>query len=108
MTRMKLSSVRLQTALVVTLFLGSLATVLFNTFRTLHLSGREQQVQDQLREASRRLADAAKPQIGVLAGEGGQSFGDLNSKLRAISDRILREFPGVEGGFYLSAGIDRF
>ena len=44
-------SIRLQTALVIALFLGSLATVLFSTFQTLLLPQCEFQVRDLLRGA---------------------------------------------------------
>jgi len=99
---------RLQTALVIALFLGSLATVLFSTFQTLLLPQREFEVRDRLREASQRMADAAEPELASLQGEGGRPFEALNEKLRAISNRVLTDFPGVEGGFYLDAGLDRF
>ena len=101
-------SIRLQTALVIALFLGSLATVLFSAFQTLLLPQREFQVRDRLREASQRMADAAKPELGPLQAEDDRQFEFLNERLRAISNRVLVDFPGVEGGFYLNAEFDRF
>jgi hypothetical protein len=59
-------SIRVQTALVIGLFLRSLATVLISTFQTLLLPQREFEVRDRLREASQRLARAAEPELQVL------------------------------------------
>jgi signal transduction histidine kinase len=101
-------SIRLQTALVIALFLGSLATVLFSAVQTLLLPQREFEMRDRLRQASQRMADAAEPELRALGAEGGRPFEVLNDKLRAISNRVLAAFPGVEGGFYLGATLDRF
>lgn len=100
-------SIRLQIALVIALFLGSSATVLFSIYQTLLLPQREFDVRDRLREASRRMADAAEPELRRLP-EDGRSFDALNKRLRAISSRVLADFPGVEGGFYLNAEFDKF
>jgi signal transduction histidine kinase len=101
-------SIRLQTALVIALFLGSSATVLFSIYQTLFLPQREYEVRDRLREASRQMADAAEPELRRFQDEDGRSFDALNERLRAISNRVLADFPGVEGGFYLNDKTDRF
>jgi signal transduction histidine kinase len=101
-------SIRLQAALLMALFLGSLATVLFSTFQTLLLPQREFQVRDRLREASQRMAHAVEPELGHLQAQDHRRFEILNERLRAVSNRVLAEFPGVEGGFYLDAELDRF
>jgi two-component system, NtrC family, sensor histidine kinase HydH len=101
-------SVRLQTALVIGLFLGSLVTVLYSAGQTLLLPRREFQMRDRLHEASQRMADAAQPELRSLQEHEGRSFDALNDKLRAISNRVLADFPGVEGGFYLDVTLDRF
>ena len=101
-------SLRLQTALVVALFLGSLAAVLFNTFQTLYLPQGEQEVEKRLREASGRMADQAEPNLAILKDGKGNTFQRLNARLQRITDQVLRDFPGVEGGFYLSDSIARF
>jgi two-component system sensor histidine kinase HydH len=98
-------SIRLQTALVIALFLGSSATGLFSIVQTWFLPQRE--FEDRLREASQRMANAAVPEHGRLQAEGRQ-FEVLNERLRAISNRVLADFPGVEGGFYLDDEFDRF
>jgi signal transduction histidine kinase len=101
-------SIRLQIGLVIALFLGSLATVLFNAFQTIRLPRREFEVQDRLRAASRQLAEEAEPELMSFQAKGGPQFGPFNEKLRAISRRVLAAHPGVEGGFYLDADLDRF
>lgn len=100
-------NIRLQIALVIALFLGSLATVLVSALQTLLLPQREFQVRERLHEASRQMADAAETEVPSLLIEDGQ-FNDLNDRLRAISNRVLAEFPEVEGGFYLDEKFDRF
>ncbi len=101
-------SIRLQTGLVVALFLGSLATVLFSAFQTLLLPQREVAVRDRLQTAGRRMAEEAGPELASLPGGGGPRLDALNDRLRVVSARALADFPGVEGGFYLDAGLDRF
>jgi two-component system sensor histidine kinase HydH len=100
--------IRLQIALVIALFLGSLATVLYSTFQTMRSPHREFEERDRLREASQRMADAAVPELERWQAEDGRQFEALNKRLRAISKRVLADFPGVEGGFYLNAEFDRF
>lgn len=99
---------RLQTAFVLVLFLASLSTVLFNTFRTLLLPQREFLVRDWLRDASQRMAQEAEPAFVAWQAEPDRQFAALNGRLRAISNRVLADFGGVEGGFYLGASLDRF
>jgi two-component system, NtrC family, sensor histidine kinase HydH len=99
--------VRLQAAVVLLLFLGSLGTVLFNTFQTLFLPWGEVRVQDRLQAASARMAAGAEKELAATDKER-SGFDDLNARLRSVTDRVLQDFPGVEGGFYLSDGIDRF
>ncbi len=101
-------SVRLQTAVVVLLFLGSMSTVLYSAFHTLILPRGEIQIRDELREASRRMAQAVEAEQVIPEERGRIPFAEINHRLRLISDRVLRAFPGVEGGFYLGNGIDRF
>ncbi len=101
-------SIRLQIALVIALFLGSSATVLFSIYQTWLLPQREFEMRDRLREASQRMADAAEPELGRVQVEGGLEFEALNERLRAISSRALADFPGVEGGFYLNGEFDKF
>lgn len=101
-------SIRLQVALVCALFLGSLATVLLSTFQSLHLPQRENEVGERLRQASRQMAEAAERESDLSQAGNGRQFDALNKQLRAISSKVLSQFPGAEGGFYLSGDFDRF
>ncbi len=100
---------RAQVALVVVLFLGSLAVLLFNTFSALALlgSGREAEVRARLREASRRMAEAAAPVSEPLVEGARGGTAGVDRQLRTIASQTLAQLPGIEGGFYL-AGDDRF
>jgi signal transduction histidine kinase len=94
--------------LVLVLFLGSLATVLYSTFQTFLLPQREYEVRARLREASQRMARAAEGAIGASQHAGNDGAEALNARLRTISRGVLADYPGVEGGFYLDATLDRF
>ena len=98
---------RVQVALVILLFLGSLSALLFNTVAALGLSGRETQVRAQLREAGHRMVEGAASVPDSLAEVGDGDKKDVDRELRGIASRALADLPGVEGGFYLADG-DRF
>jgi hypothetical protein len=98
---------RLQTALVILLFVGSLAVLLYTTLTTLALPQRELQARDQLRGASRELAERSGPVTPLLPGTPGGDREAVNRKLREIANGVLEAYPGVEGGFYV-AREDRF
>jgi len=100
--------VRLQAGLVILLFLASLATATISTIQTLQLPRGQEQVQQRLRQASRGMSEAGEAAIDSISPSTPDRFELLNSKLREISERELDNFPGVEGGFYLSEGADRF
>jgi signal transduction histidine kinase len=101
---------RLQTALVLCLFLGSLSLVFAGAFRSLTLPQRESEERDRLREASRRMAEAAEWELDGLpvTGNPRRDVEELNERLRAITRRILADFTSVEGGFFLGGGVNRF
>jgi len=92
----------------VLLFMASIATVLFSTFQTLAFSLGQDQVHDRLREASKRMAEAAEPELGLLQDPAKRRLEALNERLQAVSNQALADFPGVEGGFYVDAGFARF
>lgn len=108
-----------QTALVIVLFVSSLAVLLFNAFSALVLPRREAEMREQLRQASSRLAREAAPVLdawfeppppkkGRKKGPKKASLEKENDELARVSRRVLADFPGVEGGFYLNARLDRF
>ena len=53
-------------------------------------------------------SSTAEPELGRLNAEDGIQFDALNERLRAVSKKVLADFPGVEGGFYLNAEFDKF
>jgi two-component system, NtrC family, sensor histidine kinase HydH len=97
---------RLQTALVIVLFFGSLSILLFNVFSPLLLVRQTTEARERLRAASQRMT-AAAPLADALAEEPMPPSQDLNQELTKITAQVLKDYPGVEGGFYL-AGSDRF
>ena len=98
----------LQSALVIALFLGSSATVLVSLYQTMRLPQREDKIRDRLRDASLRMADPASAALPREPAGDDRSFELLNERLRSISNRVLTDYPGVEGGFYVTDGYDRF
>lgn len=100
-------SLRIQIALVVLLFLGSLSALVVNVYTARIPPEREREVRRQLREAGRAMAEQAETLASTdsVAGDG---FERLNRELASVTDRALANFPDVEGGFYLSEPQDRF
>lgn len=104
---LRVPGVRLQTAVVVVLFVGSLSALLVSGIHALRLPRREAEVRGQLRQASRRMtADAAALTDSLPRNPGSRPEG-INRQLRVISRHILGDYPGVEGGYYFVAS-DRF
>ena len=100
--------VRLQTALVIVLFVGSLSALLASGVHALSLPRRKAEVRGQLREASRRMATATATALpGPLPRNPGPVPKASTAGCATISRRILVDYPGVEGGFYFAAS-DRF
>src|SRR5690349_18679169 len=89
--------IRWQLALVALLFLGSLGAQLFNTLALFGLPQREAQARRRTGEASRRLAEAARPALAGAA-----------RRLAEVTETTLADVPGAEGGFYLAGGRDEF
>ncbi|HUY35682.1 MAG TPA: ATP-binding protein [Pirellulales bacterium] len=100
-------SLRLQTALLIALFLGSLSTLGFNLVKTRVAPEHERRTREQLRAASRRMAQRAET-IERPERYANGDFSRLNRDLTSITAEVLADFPGVEGGFYLGDGADRF
>jgi two-component system, NtrC family, sensor histidine kinase HydH len=90
-----------QLALVLALFVTSLAAMLFSSWTALDLPRREEQARDHVRDASRQLAGAAAEVADQPLPDDPPTVHELDRQLRSITDRILRDTPGLEGGFYL-------
>ncbi len=95
---------RLQVGLVLVLFLGALGVLLGNPITILLLPDQEAAARARLRAACQRLAEV------VASGEPVRDGADWDARNRRLADaahRVLLDFPGVEGGYYLAQG-DRF
>ncbi len=98
-------------ALVVALFVGSLAAMLFSSWTAFGVPWHEERARDEVRQASRRLAEAAAENAGVFPPvddrpprEPERRFREVDRRFHEIAQRALQDSPGVEGGFYLSTG----
>lgn len=97
-----------QMALVSALFLGSLCALVYDFYSARPTRERERELQSQLREASSSMAAAA---VRMLSGDRPVSIEQLDArsrKLREITAQVLKDYPGIEGGFYLDGEFDRF
>jgi signal transduction histidine kinase len=95
---------RWQAVVVAVLFLGSLAALLVNTFATLALPERELRARQELREAGRKMAEKAAPVVVAAPVPTAEEVPKWDRQLHGIATAVLAEYPGVEGGFYLTAG----
>jgi len=98
---------RLQIILVVLLFLGSIAVLLYSTWTTLALPQRELEARNQLPVASKEMAEKASEIADSLQGDFNPDRDELNQKLRVITNNVLEAYAGIEGGFFLALD-DRF
>lgn len=100
---------RRQMALVIVLFGASLVTLLSSSLAAFQLPQREAELQHQLLEASRHMAEAAtllldKPE--ELRRK--KPPGEWHRRLAAIAAEALADLYGVEGGFYLGGEWNQF
>lgn len=99
---------QVQGILVLALFLGSLAVLLVNAFTTMWFPQRELLARSTARQASHSMAESSSRLIVSLSNDKAGHLEEVHIALREITTRVLADFPGVEGGFYLAGGIDRF
>jgi signal transduction histidine kinase len=100
-----------QLALVVALFAGSLLAILFSSWTAFDLPWHEEKSRQDVRDASRRMAEAANALIDNLPSRDRPGRpGEVNRRLRDIAESALANYPGLEGGFYLQdeGGRGRF
>lgn len=98
---------KVQAGLAVALFLGSLGTLIYNAYTAAVIPKQEWQVRTSLQDASRLMAGAAEAVLRVPVRSGPDRSEELHRLLSEITDRILKNFPGMEGGFYLGE-VNRF
>jgi len=97
-----------QTILVWLLFLASIATLLFNVVTTAPTPGQQQSMGALLRETTLKLAVAAEGEETAVSTSGRPLPDEVDARLEALSERILRDHPGIEGGFFVNDQADEF
>jgi two-component system, NtrC family, sensor histidine kinase HydH len=99
----------MQFALVASLFLGSLGALVYNVFTVRTTPELERATSERLHQAASGMTRAAEAidRRGVRRGDA-KSWESASVDLGKISDRVLNEFAGIEGGFYLNGKYDRF
>ncbi len=94
-------STRLQGGVIVALLLGSIGTLLYNTYSAATLPQQELQIRASLQEVSRLMAESANSALRPLPPQTPEQFEELHHVLASITKEALANFPGIEGGFYL-------
>jgi two-component system sensor histidine kinase HydH len=103
----RLLTVPVQAALLVALCLGSISVLTFDVLTTRVKPEREREVADRVGKASHALAKKAVG-VAVPAGITNGGLERINDQLATIANDVLRDFPDIEGGFYLGGELDRF
>src|SRR5947209_5961407 len=93
-------TVRRQAALLATVVAASLALLAFDAVVTRSSPEREKEVREQLQEASHRMAEEAA-RLGSPQLQSAESIDAYNRRLGSVTTEILRNFPEIEGGFYV-------
>jgi two-component system sensor histidine kinase HydH len=97
-----------QTAVVWLLFLASIGTLLFNSLFAFPMPGQEQSIRNQVREATRQLAQAAEPEADRISQMPKPLPAEADSRLERLARDVLVNYPGVEGGFFVNHERDEF
>ncbi|HVA47023.1 MAG TPA: ATP-binding protein [Pirellulales bacterium] len=108
----KLANLRLpvwlHAALVGLLFLASVFTLAYGAWTVRPTREIERSTQERLRQASSRMAAAATTLVDRSKPKKTKDLELQGRTLSEIAERVLRDFDGVEGGFYLNGKGDRF
>ena len=94
-------STRLQGGVIVALLLGAIGTLLYNAHSAATLPQQELQIRTSLQEASHLRAESAGSALRSLSRDSPKQLEELHQALASVSNQVLTNFPGVEGGFYL-------
>jgi two-component system, NtrC family, sensor histidine kinase HydH len=101
--------VGLQIAVVLGLFAASLVMLLWSNLAVLLMPASEAQTQQKLTAASHRMAEEASALLASLtAPPSTDPPSDWPQRLTDITSRVLNDYPGVEGGFYLAGPWGHF
>lgn len=98
----------LQVALVLSIFLGSLCVLVYGAMTVRLPPEIERSTERRLRQASLRMAVAAADKVSRPKPKKIKDVESQGRLLSEIADRVLKDFDGVEGGFYLDGKGDRF
>jgi two-component system, NtrC family, sensor histidine kinase HydH len=99
---------RWQAALVVLLFMASLAALCVSSVMAFWLPGEELRVRDQIGAAAGRVAEAGAPVLEESWPAGGDVPPPLQRRLSAVAQAALANQPDAEAGFYLAGDSDFF
>lgn len=97
-----------QAVLVWTLFVASIVTLFVNSVTAFLLPRQELAIRVRLRQASLELAAAANEPDEQLPSDAKKLPKGLNPRLEELTRDVLKNYPGVEGGFYLTNKHDNF
>lgn len=100
--------IAVQVSLVAALFFGSLCALAYDFYSAQPMPERERSMQARLREASARMAAAAATMHLLVRPVSVEELDAQSRSLGRITTRVLNDYPGVEGGFYLDRELDRF
>jgi two-component system, NtrC family, sensor histidine kinase HydH len=103
-----LISTRWQTTLVALLFVASVAVLVFNSITAFAIPRAEEQVRARLVDAADRIAREAAASVPSTASQAAIVSQADHEKWSAFAAGVLRDFPGVEGGFYIGDGQNQF
>lgn len=97
----------LQGGVALLLFLGSVGTLLYNTFMGGAWPQHERLMQAKLEQVTHRMAESTESLIPVFTDNPPVALDSLHQTLAGVTKELLSQYPDVEGGFYL-ATLDRF
>lgn len=100
-------SVRLQAAVLVAVIVASLLLLAFDIAATRSSPEHERATKERLQAASHLLVGAASA-VAVRDFGTADSIQNVNRELGDLTERILQDFPDIEGGFYVDEQLDRF
>jgi two-component system, NtrC family, sensor histidine kinase HydH len=103
-----LISTRWQTVVVALLFVASVAVLVFNSVAAFLIPRAEQGVRTRLVEAADRIVREAAAPLHATASQTSLVSPADHERLAGVVAGVLRDFPGVEGGFYLGGGRNQF
>jgi two-component system, NtrC family, sensor histidine kinase HydH len=97
-----------QVALVLSLFLGSVFMLVYGAMAVRLPPDIERSTERRLRQASSLMAAAAADKVSRPKPKKLKEVESQGRLLSEVADRVLKDFDGVEGGFYLNGKGDRF